>query len=289
MKKRRGSVLCRCTTYIRQPGSLRDSSVSLPKTWATSFSRPAFAIQVTANTTIRSLRQVRRLGCRVAARCFQFCQELIHKHRVVAIRSGRNHAHARTALLLEERKILASLFGEFIHRGAALSGSPPARQVAIHTLEFLPATVLRRNFVGRLAVDFVTHADRNLWQFIEHVELGNHQPGDAVNHASVTKKWQIHPAAAAWTAGDSAEFVPALAQFLTTGIVGFGGEWTTADAGAVGFRHANDHVDVRRSNAGADHGPAGGRTRRSDEGIGAVVDVEHRALRAFKDNRLALF
>ena len=42
---------------LMQPGSLRDSAVSFSKIAATSDSRPTFAIQVTANTTIRrSLR-----------------------------------------------------------------------------------------------------------------------------------------------------------------------------------------------------------------------------------------
>src|SRR5579859_3921867 len=52
MKKRRGSVLCRCTWYMEQPGSLRDCSVNFSKSAATSASCPTFAIQVTASTTI---------------------------------------------------------------------------------------------------------------------------------------------------------------------------------------------------------------------------------------------
>src|SRR5271165_4405938 len=54
MKKRRASVLCRWTRYMRQPASCRDAVVSLRKISATSSSCPGFAIQMTANTTMRT-------------------------------------------------------------------------------------------------------------------------------------------------------------------------------------------------------------------------------------------
>src|SRR6185312_8203733 len=52
MKKRRGSVLWRWTWYMAQPGSLRDSWVNFENSCAVSVSRPVFAIQITASTTI---------------------------------------------------------------------------------------------------------------------------------------------------------------------------------------------------------------------------------------------
>src|SRR5271170_7480577 len=55
---------------MMQPGSLRDSAVSFSKIAATSDSRPIFAIQITANTTIprSDLLSCRDAACRA---CFR--------------------------------------------------------------------------------------------------------------------------------------------------------------------------------------------------------------------------
>src|ERR1700686_4615520 len=96
MKKRRGSVLCRCTWYMAHPGSLRDCSVSFSNSAATSASCPTFAIQVTANTTIVFAPYPdKSRGYDILdflRRCLQLRHEFIYQNRVIAIRPGRNHA-----------------------------------------------------------------------------------------------------------------------------------------------------------------------------------------------------
>ena len=57
-----------------------------------------------------------------------------------------------------------------------------------------------------------------------------------------------------------------------------------ADARRVGLADAPDLVDVARADAGADARRAGDRVRGGDERIGAVVDVEHRALGALEEH-----
>jgi hypothetical protein len=95
------------------------------------------------------------------------------------------------------------------------SRSLPAGEILIDALDFFVAAGgLGGSFVRLLAVDFVAHADWNLRQFVEHIELGDHQPGDAVDHAGVAQERQVEPAGAAGTSGDRAIFVAALAQQL---------------------------------------------------------------------------
>src|SRR5579872_1538273 len=97
MKKRRDSVLCRCTWYMEQPGSLRDCSVNFSKSAATSASCPTFAIQVTANTTIVSLLPANWSFGEAILGFFrgalQLGNEFIQQDRVVPVRSRGNHAH----------------------------------------------------------------------------------------------------------------------------------------------------------------------------------------------------
>ena len=67
----------------------------------------------------------------------------------------------------------------------------------------------------------------------------------------------------------------------------FRGERTFADTGAVRLGDTDDGANGGGRNAGADGCASGGCAGRGDEGIGAVVDIEHGALRAFKHHALA--
>ncbi|MEM7488228.1 MAG: hypothetical protein AAF390_03785 [Pseudomonadota bacterium] len=81
--------------------------------------------------------------------------------------------------------------------------------------------------------------------------------------------------------------MPALAQASTVGIVEFRRERPLAHPGRVGLHDAQDEVD----GAGADARPGGrlpgDHVGRGHEGIGAEVDVEERALRAFEEDAAA--
>ncbi len=79
-------------------------------------------------------------------------------------------------------------------------------------------------------------------------------------------------------------FAEELADFIGQ----LGRERTFANAGRIGLGDAEDIAERARAHAGAGSGLAGDRVRRGDEGIGAVVDVEQRALRAFEQDARAL-
>jgi hypothetical protein len=70
------------------------------------------------------------------------------------------------------------------------------------------------------------------------------------------------------------------------GVVQFGRERAAADARGVGLGDAEHVVDRVRADAGAGQRAADGGVGRGDVGIGAVVDVEQRALRALEQHRL---
>ena len=97
----------------------------------------------------------------------------------------------------------------------------------------------------------------------------------------------VEPAAAARPAGDGAELVAALAQPLADRVDELGRERAGADARRVGLGDAEHEADA----VGADAGPGGRRrrhrVRRGDERVGAVVDVEHGALRALEQDAAA--
>ena len=81
---------------------------------------------------------------------------------------------------------------------------------------------------------------------------------------------------------------PRCADELAHLVVQLAGERAGADARRVGLGDAPDFVDGHRADAGADACRARQRVGGGHERIGAVVDVEHRALRALEDHLLAV-
>src|SRR5216684_7263942 len=151
---------------MRHPASLRDSAVSLSKIAITSDSRPIFAIQVTANTTIRSLRfsfqleslvRLTRLnsltdsGSRRRAQT-QRADKLRHQNRLLTIGARGNHSHPRSSFLFDEGQVFAGSFGQSIDRPDVLSWACPARHIAIDAFDLFISACLSRDFVRFLAV-----------------------------------------------------------------------------------------------------------------------------------------
>src|SRR5712664_3362272 len=176
---------------MRHPASLRDSAVSLSKIAITSDSRPIFAIQVTANTTIRSLRfsfqleslvRLTRLnsltdsGSRRRAQA-QRADKLWHQNRLLTIGARGNHSHPRSSFLFDEGQVFAGGFGQSFDRPNGMSWAGTPRHVAVDAFDFFITARLSRHFVRFFAVHLIPHADWNLLQMVEHIQLSNHQPG----------------------------------------------------------------------------------------------------------------
>src|ERR1700676_416602 len=166
MKKRLGSVLCRCTWYMAHPGSLRDCSVNFSKSAATSASCPTFAIQVTANTTIVSLLPASWSFGEAILGFFrghlQLRNKIIDEDRMAAIGAGRDHANLRSGLLLDECQIFPRRLWQLLVVGDALRRSAPARQLFINALDLFVLAGLSRRVTRIFPVDFVSDADWNL-------------------------------------------------------------------------------------------------------------------------------
>ena len=122
----------------------------------------------------------------------------------------------------------------------------------------------------------------------EDVELVDHQVADAVDRHRVAQRHRVEPAAAALPSGGGAELVALLQQVAAGLVVELGREGPGADARRVGLDDAEHVVDLERADAAAGAGAAGDGVARGDEGVGAVVEVEQRALGALEDDVLAL-
>src|SRR5699024_8560819 len=112
--------------------------------------------------------------------------------------------------------------------------------------------------------------------------------GEPVDPAGEARDDGVVPAAAAGASRRRAVLPAHAAQPLTGVVVELGGEGPLADAGGVGLDDADDAVDAGGAHAAAGAGAAGGGGGGGEEGVGAVVDVEHRGLAGLEDDRAAL-
>ena len=136
------------------------------------------------------------------------------------------------------------------------------------------------------AVVLVGHADLEDGQRVQHVELGHGPEIDAVDRAGVAAHDGIEPAAASGPPRGRPEFAAADPQRLAGCIRQLRREGTGADTRGVGLDHTHHPVDAARRQAGADAGAARRRVGGGDKGIGAEIDVEHRALGALQQDPL---
>src|SRR5690606_19345807 len=76
-----------------------------------------------------------------------------------------------------------------------------------------------REVIECAAVQPIAGADPDLFETVEHVQLGERDAGDARDRAGLADQHGIEPAAAALAAGDGAELAAALAQTLADCVI----------------------------------------------------------------------
>jgi hypothetical protein len=121
----------------------------------------------------------------------------------------------------------------------------------------------------------------------EHVELGDCQSGEPVEPYGVAERHEVEPAAAPRTTSGRAELPAGLTETVAHLVVELSGEGPGPHTRHVGLGDAPRVVDVLGPDACTHARRPGDRIGRRDEGIGAVVDVEQRALRALEQDEPA--
>src|SRR6185312_13420305 len=207
-------------------------------------------------------------------------ERVIQHDGVFPVRTGCDQRQAATGQLLDGAQVGAGGGRQLVPVADTGGGFFPAGKFQVDGLALVPAVRIQRRQLAALAPVFVGNADLDGGQAVEHVELGDRQAVDAVDLGGALERDQVDPAAAARTARAGAELVALLAQQLAHLVIEFGRERTAADAGGVGLADAQHVVDVLRTHAGAGQRAADGGVAGGDVRVGAVVDVQQRALRA---------
>ena len=138
-----------------------------------------------------------------------------------------------------------------------------------------------------LAAGTIARHDRDLVEAGEYVEFRDDDARESVETCGIARRDGVEPAAASRTSGHGAELSAAFAQRIARSVEELRGKRSGADAGAVRLRDADDAFDLRRSDAQTRARAARDRMRTRDVRVGAVADVEQRALRALDEHALS--
>src|SRR5690606_35791692 len=163
----------------------------------------------------------------------------IAQHDVgVAVRAGADDRQRAAGQLLQRAQVGASRRRQLVPLGNAMGAFLPARELQVDRRALVPALRIQGCVFAALAVVLVGDADLQRLHPVEDVELGDAQPGDAVDRDGALERDHVHPSAAARAAGGGAVLLAAVADALPDLVVQFGRERAAADAGGVSLGDA---------------------------------------------------
>ncbi len=213
--------------------------------------------------------------------------DVAHQHGVLALGAGRQHRDRGADQLFETADVFDRGGGQIGPGPRAAGAFAPTLGGLVDRLELGLRGGAGRQVIVALPAMPIGGADLDLVEAVEHVELGQRDAVDAADLDRLAHQRGVEPAAAPRPAGDGAELVAALAEPAADLVVELGRERAAADPRGVGLGDAEHIADGADRQAGAGGGLAGGGVRRGDEGIGAVVDVEHHPLGALEQDAVA--
>lgn len=135
-----------------------------------------------------------------------------------------------------------------------------------------------------LSVVLVRHGDLDLLEVVENVQLGQVDRVVPVDRVGVLDENQVEPSAAALAAGGHAELTADLLQLLAHLVQLLGRERTGADAGGVGLDDTNGLPDLAGVEVKAGENSTEASVGGGDEGVSAVVDVQHESVGALDEH-----
>ena len=139
---------------------------------------------------------------------------------------------------------------------------------------------------GAAAAHAITRHESDSLEAGQHVELGDDRARQSVERDRVPRGDGIEPSATARASGHRSELAALTAQLLAAFVVQLRRQRARAHARAVGLEDADHAADGAGADAESRASAAGDRVRAGHVRIGAVADVEQRALSAFEQDPL---
>src|SRR5215831_4474563 len=205
-------------------------------------------------------------------------ERVLHQYGIVAFGAGGQQRHRALDQLLDVAHVLDGLRRQLAPLAGPLGRLRPTFEALVDRFDARLRVLSGRQTADALAVELVADAHLDLRKAVKDVELREGNTIDPSNLDHLPHQAGVEPAAAPLATGVDAELLTALAQSLAHIVGELGGEWPRADARRIGLGKPKHVADGAWPHAGAR-----GRLRRyrvggGDEGIGAVIHIEQRAL-----------
>ncbi len=178
------------------------------------------------------------------------------------------------------------------HLGGQVALAAAVAQFALPSAKFVILAFHARERLGvvgvtveQASVESVAGADAQRVEVVEHVEFGERDVGERVHAHGMAQHHEVEPSRTTATTGDGAKFTTDVDHAIGHLAVHLGRKRAGANARGVRLGDADHAGDVARADAAARARAAGGRVRRRDERIRAVVDVEERGLCTLEQDR----
>ena len=174
-------------------------------------------------------------------------------HKLVAFWSHADAVDWDLAKLGYARDVMLCRRGQ-VGKGAAIADVfAPAGQGLVDGFGTFELLVGDRRIGMALAIDIVSDGQLKLFQAGQDVHLRQHKVAKAVDADGIAQHDDIEPAAAPGPSGCGAKFIPeicaAAAQMQGDFAIKFSGHGSTTDAGAKGFCHAENALNVQGTDA----------------------------------------
>src|SRR5580658_5599829 len=126
-----------------------------------------------------------------------------HEYSLIPLRSGGDTAHLDTRAFAEETQIVHRARRKVLMTSEPARDGLPSGQLLVNRLDRFQRSESRGH--GLVAAIFGAYHD--LVKLIEHIQLGDHQAAESIDHGCVAQQRRVEPAAAAGTPGHRSEFV----------------------------------------------------------------------------------
>src|SRR5216683_1100261 len=211
-------------------------------------------------------------------------RRIVDENGVIADGAGGDQRDADPAQLGEPVQVLARLGGQVLVVPQARRRALPSRELLPHRLGLVPDPLLLREVREHLVVVLVADADLDRLAGVQHVELGDGQGVEPIDPRGVAQADGVHPSAASRPARDRAELLAPRAQQIGNVAAQLRGERAAPHPRAIGLGDPDRPVDLGRGYARARAGAARGRARRRDEGVRAVIEIQHGPLGTLEEH-----
>src|SRR5579864_1500037 len=153
------------------------------------------------------------------------------QYSLVPLRPSGNATDLDTCPLAQEAEVIARSRRQIVvTRQAPRLGLPAGQRL----VDWLGCFEAAKRSGHRLQIA-VLRTNRDFVELVEHIQLGDHQAGETVDHGRVAQQRDIKPAAAPRTAGDSAILVTGLPDSFAIITLELGGKRAAANASCVGL------------------------------------------------------